>query len=101
MNDLVLEGFWKQFTLVHADAGGRAVTGLEEVRYDTGIVLVPVIERPLFLVRAFGLGFLPTDAPGRAGHFIGKAVVAELHHVIDAHAAIAIVVIIGLPERPE
>src|SRR5438876_253700 len=43
----------------------------------------------------------PADAPTGAGHFVSVSEVAELHHVIDAHSAVAIIVVVRLPERAE
>ena len=39
--------------------------------------------------------------PAGAGHFVFVAVVAELHHVVDPHAFVAVVVVVRLPERAE
>ena len=47
-----------------------------------------------FPVEAWGL-------PAGPGHFVGVAVVAELHDVVDAHAFVAVVVVVGLPQGAE
>ena len=36
--------------------------------------------------------------PAGAGHFIGITIIAILHYIIDANAAVAIIIIIALPE---
>jgi hypothetical protein len=36
--------------------------------------------------------------PAGAGQFVLVAVVAELHHVVDPHAAVAVVVVVALPD---
>ena len=43
----------------------------------------------------FNIGTVGT--PTRARHFVGKAIVAVFHHVVDAHAFVAVVVVVGLP----
>ncbi len=47
---------------------------------------------------------LPVCSPGpppRARNFVDVAVVAVLHHIVDAHGAVTVVVIVGLPQRAE
>src|ERR1051325_756147 len=62
---------------------------------------MPVVVRLLVLRGALALRCLPPRAPARAGDLIREPVVAELHHKIDAHAAVPVVVIVRLPERAE
>ena len=62
---------------------------------------MPFVVDLVFLRDAEALCFLPPDPPSRASYFVGITVVAELHDIIDAHTAIAIVVIVGLPKRAE
>ena len=47
-----------------------------------------------FLIGALG-------APAAPGEFVGVAVVAELHDIVDAYALVAIVVIVRLPDCAE
>src|SRR5690349_18502105 len=62
---------------------------------------MPFVKNLLILRRAFGFSFLPGRWPASARHFIAVAVVPKFHDVIDPHAAIAIVVIVALPQRSE
>ena len=96
--------FWKllgeEFAFVDADAGGRACAGVEQVGHDAGVVLVPfgltlsVSEAPL-------AGLCARLAPVCAGDFVGVAEVAAFHDVVDADAAVAVVVVVGLPDGAE
>ena len=78
----------KQRALVDTDPGGRSLSRLQQVGDDTRIVQVPVPPGNL------GLDGRPRLAPGGPGEFVLVAVVAELHHVIDARALVAIVVVV-------
>ncbi len=49
-------------------------------------------------MRNLGFDIGAVHLPARARHFVGVAVIAVLHHIIDAHAPIAVVVVVGLPE---
>ena len=95
MEGLAVEDAGEEGAFIDLHAGGAARAGHEHVRDDTGVVLMPVTLRDLAL---------DADArrlPACAGHFVGVAVVAELHDVVDAHAFVAVVVVVGLPHRAE
>ncbi len=95
VDGLAVEDAGEQIAFIDLHAGGAACAGEKHVRDDAGVVLMPVTLRDL----AF-----PTDArdlPAFAGHFVGVAVVAELHDVVDAHAFVAVVVVVGLPQGAE
>ena len=97
MNDLVLKDVGQQLAFVDHEATGRTVAGLQKVRHHAGIVLMPVIIRPFVFGSAFALRLFPAIAPTSSGQFLGVAEIAELHHVIDAHAAVAIIIVVRLP----
>ena len=101
MDHLVAECFGQQFAFVNEDARGRTGAGVQQIRHDTGVVLVPFVKDFFRFRGAFGFGLAPAGRPARAVHFVSVAIVAELHHVIDAHPEVAVVVVIGLPERAE
>ena len=95
MDDLICEWHAEQRAFVYEDAGGRTRAGLQKIWHDAGIVQVPVPLRDFrFEVRALRL-------PARAGLLVGVAEVAVVHHVIDAHALVAVVVVVALPHRAE
>src|SRR5204862_2352146 len=102
MDDLALKDFRQQIAFVNHNAAGRTGTGVQKIGNHAGIVLMPMVT-PFFVVRnfRFGIGFLPGLIPACAGHLVRVAEVAKFHHVIDADAAITVVVVVGLPERPE
>ena len=56
---------------------------------------MPVLQRHL------GLEVCPRRSPAGASEFVLVAVVAVLHHPVDPHALVAIVVVVALPERAE
>ena len=95
VHHLAVKNFRQQIAFVNRDAGRRALASLQQVWDDAGIVLVPVPRGDV------GLLVGPLSAPARAGQFVGVAVVAELHHEVDAHAAIAVVVVVRLPNGAE
>ena len=39
--------------------------------------------------------------PGSAGQFVMVTEIAGFHKIVDAHASIAVVIVVGLPERAE
>jgi hypothetical protein len=95
VDHLAAEDFGEQVAFVDAEAGGGTGAGLEEVGDDARIVEMPMaLGNVILLVGA-------TRAPAGAGHFVGVAVVAELHHEVDADALIAVVVVVRLPEGAE
>ena len=102
VDDLIAEGRGEQVAFIDRDARGRASAGDEHRGHHAGVVEVPVVAG-FFVVGDLGLlvGFLPSGAPSRAGQFIHVAVVAELHDVVDADGLVAVVVVVGLPERAE
>ena len=51
--------------------------------------------------RNVGLDVGPWHLPACAGSLVDVAVVAILHHPVDAHAPVAVVVVVALPEAPE
>ena len=52
-------------------------------------------------VRDFCLDVCAGRLPASTGEFILISVVAEFHHIVDADSAIAIIVVIRLPDGPE
>ena len=95
MDDLILKLSAEARAFVDEDTRGGAGAGDDEVRDDAGVILAPVT------TGNFGLNIDPLSVPASAGHFIGVAVVAVLHHEVDAHAAIAVVVVITLEDVAE
>ena len=95
MDDLILKLSAEARAFVDEDARGGAGAGDDEVRDDAGVILAPVA------AGNFGLNINPLSVPASAGHFIGVAVVAVLHHEVDAHAAIAVVVVVALEDVTE
>ena len=51
--------------------------------------------------RDFRLDINALSLPAGAGHFIGVPVVAVLHHEVDAHATITVVVVVALEDVTE
>src|SRR3954465_9395161 len=92
---LAVEALGKRFAFVNKNAAGSAGAGLEKVRHDAGIVLMPVAQRNFVLPIAALL------RPAFAVHFVGVTVVAVVENVIDADALVAVVVVIGLPHAAE
>ncbi len=93
MNHLIAKSLRQQIALVNRHARGRARARQQQVRHDAWIILMPMAMRNVRLqIASFGL-------PARAGHFIEITEVAKLHHVVDAHASVAIVVVVRLPQR--
>ena len=85
----------QQASLVDADPAGRAATGHEQVGHDARVVLMPVLQRDV------GLEVCPRCSPAGACEFVLIAIVAVFQHPVDAHALVAIVVVVALPERAE
>src|SRR5262249_38394148 len=88
------EGLGKQLALVDADAAGGAAAGHEQIGDDARIALMPVG----FLPRLARIGRLVAGPVRALGADVAE--VAAFHHVVDAHALVAVVVIVGLPGRP-
>ena len=101
VNDLVAIGFGQQFSFINNNAGWRAGAGVQKIWHDTRIILMPLVKNFRLLCSAFGLGLTPGFGPTGARHFVGIAKVAALHHIIDADAAVAIIVVVGLPHGAE
>ena len=53
------------------------------------------------LQRHIGLEVRPRCSPAGACEFVLVAIVAVLHHPVDPHALVAVVVVVALPERAE
>ena len=87
--------FRQQAPFIDADAAGRAAAGHQQVGHDARIVLMPV------LLRHIGLEVRPRCSPAGTSEFVLVAIVAVLHHPVDPHALVAVVVIVALPERAE
>ena len=95
VDELVLEDFRQQLAFVDCNAGGRTCAGLQQVGHDSRIVEMPV---------TLGNLALPSRAlltPARAGQFVAVAEIAVLHHVVDADALVAVIVVVGLPNGAE
>src|SRR6266853_3081385 len=101
MDYLVPKDLREHSPFINQDASRRTRAGMEQVGHHSRIVLVPFIEDFSLLGRTFGFGFGPGLTPARSGDFISVTVVPKLQHIVDAHAAVAVIVIIGLPERPK
>ena len=97
MDHLVAKWFGEKFSLVNENPGGRTGAGVQQIGHNTRIILVPFVKNLLLLARAFGLCRAPGGRPGRATHFIRVTEVAVFHHVIDANAHVAVVVVVRLP----
>ena len=95
MDDLVPKDFRQQPAFVNANTGGRARAGLQQVWHNARIVEVPVA------FRDFGVHAGSRRLPAGTGQLVFVAVVAELHDEIDAHAAVAVVIVVALPQRAE
>ena len=92
MDHLALEHLRQERAFIDADAGGRAGAGEEEIGDHAGIVKVPV---------TFGDSLLHVGAlvaPATAGDFAAKTVVPILHHIIDTHSTVAVIVVVALPQ---
>ena len=94
MDDLVAKDVRQELPFVNENARRRTCAGVQQVRYNARIELVPLVKYLFVFRRAFGSGLGPGRFPARAAHFVVVAEVAEFHHVVDAHAPIAIVVIV-------
>ena len=92
MNDLAAENLGQGFAFINTNARGRAGSGLEQIGDHPRVVLVPVLERDLRLHAD------PRLPPARTGDFVGVAVVAVLHHLVDADPLVAIVIVVALPK---
>ncbi len=95
VNHFVMKTLRQQTAFVDGDPGRRARTGLQHVGDHARIVEVPVTQRN------FSFQVDPLRLPTGSGQFIEVAVVAMLHHEIDPCAAIAVVVVVALPDRTE
>ena len=95
VDDGMLKTLREQVALIETDAGGRSASGLEEVGHHAGIVEMPVLQRNVLLKVG------PRRPPAGARSLVDVAVVAKLKHRIDPHAAVAVVVVVALPERAE
>ena len=95
MDDLILKLSTEARAFVDEDARGGAGAGDDEVRDNAGVILAPVA------AGNFGLNINPLSVPASAGHFIGVAVVTVLHHEVDAHTAITVVVVVALEDVAE
>src|SRR5688572_26240208 len=40
-------------------------------------------------------------APARTGHLISITEISVVHHIIDAHPLVSVIIVVGLPHRPE
>ena len=95
VNDLTAEHLGQQAAFINADAGRRALPGLQEIWNHPGIIQMPMAKGDFLLhIGAFA-------RPGRAGHFVLEPEISVLHHVVDADAFIAVIIVVGLPERAE
>ena len=95
MDNLILETFGKKRALINDDAGRRALSGLEEIGDDAGVIQVPVAQGNFL----FDIG--PLVAPSLSGEFVAEAIVTELHHEVDSHRLVSVIVIVALPDGPE
>src|SRR5688500_8997880 len=93
--DHVVVKILQEFTFVEEDAGWGTAAGLEEV-WDTAWVVQMLVWFGFSLLHVGALG-----GPRRAGHFIGVTEVAVVHHVVDADAAVAVVVVVRRPHGAE
>ena len=82
----------QQAALVDADAGRRTGARQQQVWHHAWVVLVPVLQRHLRLEVGAG------NPPAGPRQFVDVAVVAVFHHPVDADAAVAVVVVVALPE---
>src|SRR5215468_10382048 len=98
MDHAVAKGFGQKLAYVEEHAGGRAWTSVKEVGHNTRVVLMPFVKDFGIRWGSFGLGFRPSRGPAFARRFVHIAVIAVFHDVVDAHPAVAIVVIVRLPQ---
>src|SRR5207244_11192036 len=101
MEQVVSEDFGQQLAFVNQNSSRRTVASLQKIWHHTGVELMPMIVRPLLFRRPFCLRLFPTIGPAGASHFVGVTEIPVFHDVVDAHSAIAIVVIIRLPDSAE
>lgn len=95
VNHLVMETGGQQSPFVDQNAARRTGAGLQQVGNDARVIKVPMAKRDLrFRVD-------PVRLPIRAGQFVPVAIIPVLHHEIDPGPAVAIVVIVALPQRPK
>ena len=60
---------------------------------------MPFVEDLCVFGRALRFRLVPAFVPPGPGHFVRVTEIAVFHHIIDSDPAIAIVVVIRLPER--
>src|SRR5688572_18009697 len=102
MDDLPLENLRQKIAFIDQNATGRTGASVQKVWDNARIILVPV-KTPFFVVRKLLLrvGLFPCLAPARTRDLVLITEIAEFHYIIDPHPAIAIVVVVRLPERAE
>jgi len=97
MDELVAKNRGEKIPFIDQDTRGRTSAGVEQIGHDSGIKLVPLVKHFGVLRSALSFGFIPADGPTGAGHFIGVTKIPMFHDVIDAHATIAIIIVVRLP----
>ncbi len=91
VDHLVAKNFGQQASFVNRNAARRSRARLQQIGYNTRIIQMPVAKRDFF----FEIG--PAGAPTGACHLISKPIISTFHYVIDPHAFIPIVIVVGLP----
>ena len=95
MDNLILETRGKQGALVNDDTGRRALSGLEEIGDNAGVIQMPVAQGNFL----FDIGALVS--PSLSSKFVAEAIVTELHHEVDSHRLVSVIVIVALPDGSE
>ena len=92
---VVLERSRQHVAFVNEDAGRRALARLNKIRDHSRIVKMPVLKWD------FRLQIRSRSFPAGSGEFVLVAVIAKLHHEVDPRPAVAVVVVVRLPQRAE
>ena len=95
MQQFVLKSLGKQVAFVEENTRRRTSPRLENIGHHSGVVQVPMLQGN------FAFQSNPRRSPASTCFLVLVAVVAKLHHKVNASSAIAIVIVVGLPERAE